>query len=192
MRRAWALRAHARTEAQMPLQQYVLVVGGALLVLLFATDWVFPRPRGEHERSEVRLPAIRIHSDRKGPEAVVFDTAQPIFTALVGQDGADTPQAIASTESSLTEGGSQPSGPVSEPAEPAELNEPKIQNRKIKSSDHAYPTRRPIHQHPALSSPSNTIFAAPEGRTREAFAQTLTPLSRTPHRIRATTQDQRE
>jgi hypothetical protein len=176
----------------MPLQQYVLVVGGALLVLLFATDWVFPRPRGEHEKSEVRLPAIRIHSDRKGPEAVVFDTARPIFMAPVEQDGAGTPQAIASTELSLTEGGSQLPGPVSEPAEPAELNEPKIQNREIKIGDHVHLTRRPLLQHPALSSPSNTIFAAPEGRMREVLAQAPTPLSRTPHRIRATTQDQRE
>jgi hypothetical protein len=177
MRRAWSRRARPGTEVQLPLQRYFLFAGGALLILLFATDRVVPPPKGERVKSEVRLPVIRIHSDRKGPQAVVFDTTQPTFVASVKQGGAATPQAVASSESSATEAVSQLSGSM--PEAPAKLNSPKGQHRGI--SAHARLTRWPLHHHPALFASSATMFAAPKSYLREAFAQVRPfPRVRTP------------
>ena len=186
MKRAWTWRARARAEVQLPLQRYFLFAGGALLILLFATDWVVAPPKGEHVKSEVRLPVIRIHSERKGPEAVVFDTTQPAFVAPVEQDGAATPQAVASTKSSATEAVSQLSGSMPESAEPAKLSRPKTKHPEISFSAYALLTRRPLHHRAFLAS----------NNMREAFAQAPTfphvPLPRTPGHINRATQDERE
>lgn len=62
----------------MPLLRYFVFVGGALLMLLFAADAVLPQPPPkEGTVSSAEHPAIRIHSDRKGPESVVLDTNRP-------------------------------------------------------------------------------------------------------------------
>ncbi len=56
--------------------RYFLCVGGALLALLFVSDAYLPKPPAV-ETADSDLPAIRIHSDRKWPERVVFDTSRP-------------------------------------------------------------------------------------------------------------------
>ncbi len=61
----------------MPLRSYALSVGGALLALLFAADALLPRPSTTGIVSGAERPTIRIYSQRKGPEAIVFDTSQP-------------------------------------------------------------------------------------------------------------------
>jgi hypothetical protein len=62
----------------MPLLRYFLFVGGALLGLLFICDAVLPQvPLPGNLTSGSDLPAVRIHSDRKWPERVVFDTSVP-------------------------------------------------------------------------------------------------------------------
>ena len=66
-----------RQAAGMPLRSYVLSVGGVLLALLFAADGLLPRPSATGIVSGTEPPRIRIHSERKGPEAIVFDTTQP-------------------------------------------------------------------------------------------------------------------
>jgi hypothetical protein len=179
---------------QLPLQRYFLFAGGALLILLFAVDWVVPPPKGEHVKSEVRLPVIRIHSERKGPEAVVFDTTQPTFVAPVEQDGAATPRAVASTETSATQAVVQLSG-LMRSAEPAKPSSPGNKHREIGFSAHAPLTHQPLH-HPASLASSNTMFAAPESRMHEAFALVPTfphvPASHTPDHINRAKQDQRE
>ncbi len=186
MRRAWTRRARARAEVQLPLQRYFLFAGGALLILLFATDWVVPPPKGEHVKSEVRLPVIRIHSERKGPEPVVFDTTQPTFVAPVEQDGAARPRAVASAERSVTEAVVQLSDLPPESAEPAKPSSSKTKHREIGFSAHAPLMHQPLH-HPASLASSNTMFAAPESRMREAFALVPAfphvPPSRTPDQI---------
>jgi hypothetical protein len=59
----------------MPLLRYFLYVGGALLALLFVVNAAYPTvPLPETLTSASELPPIRIHSDRKLPERVVFDT----------------------------------------------------------------------------------------------------------------------
>jgi hypothetical protein len=61
----------------MPIRQYFVWVGSALLVALFAADWWLPDPAA-HSHSAIapnERVNLRIRSDHKWPERVVFDTA---------------------------------------------------------------------------------------------------------------------
>jgi hypothetical protein len=61
----------------MPIRQYFIWVGSALLVALFAADWWLPDPAA-HSHSAIppnERVNLRIRSDHKWPERVVFDTA---------------------------------------------------------------------------------------------------------------------
>jgi hypothetical protein len=61
----------------MPIRQYFVWVGSALLLALFAADWWLPRP-AVNTHSAVppnERVNLRIRSDHKWPERVVFDTA---------------------------------------------------------------------------------------------------------------------
>jgi hypothetical protein len=63
---------------EIPLRRYFLLVGGALLAVLLAVDAINPRqPALESGNPGPRFPRIRIHSEVKGPEAVVIDTSRP-------------------------------------------------------------------------------------------------------------------
>jgi hypothetical protein len=64
----------------MPVVRYFLFVGGALLALLLISDAYLPKLPAA-ERADADLPVIRIHSDRKWPERVVFDTSHPTIVA---------------------------------------------------------------------------------------------------------------
>lgn len=62
----------------MPLMRYFVFVGGALLaLLLIASASLSTPPVVADSRSAVDLSVIRIHSDTKWPERVVFDTSRP-------------------------------------------------------------------------------------------------------------------
>ena len=63
----------------MPLARYFLLVGGALLVLLLvAGAWLPSLPLvGQLETQRTK---IRIHTEMKPPERVVFDTSMPAVT----------------------------------------------------------------------------------------------------------------
>ena len=61
----------------MPIRQYLVWVGSALLVALFAADWWLPDPAA-HLHSAIppnEKVNLRIRSNHKWPERVVFDTA---------------------------------------------------------------------------------------------------------------------
>jgi len=61
----------------MPIRQYFVWVGSVLLVALFAADWWLPAPAA-HSHSAFppnERVNLRIRSDHKWPERVVFDTA---------------------------------------------------------------------------------------------------------------------
>jgi hypothetical protein len=77
-------------EQQMPLARYFSYVGGVLLALLFILDAYLPKIPA-HESAPANLAVIRIHSDRKWPERIVFDTSIPTII----------PARIASAEPSL-------------------------------------------------------------------------------------------
>ena len=82
------MRARGSVDAQIPVRGYFLWVGGALLVLLFATDSLLPAPLpSKLIESHSTLPPIRITSERKGPEAVVIDTSQPGFQPMLPDKG---------------------------------------------------------------------------------------------------------
>jgi hypothetical protein len=60
----------------MPLLRYFIFVGGSLLALLFVVSATLPEePLQETPTSGSDLPPARIHSDRKLPDRVVFDTS---------------------------------------------------------------------------------------------------------------------
>jgi hypothetical protein len=69
----------------MPVLRYFIVVGTALLVLLFAVDAFLPKlPAADNVNTAANvasdLSVIRIHSLQKWPERVEFDTSLPTIT----------------------------------------------------------------------------------------------------------------
>ena len=60
----------------MLLARYFFYVGGVLLALLFVLDADLPKAPVA-ERANANLPVIRIHSERRWPERIVFDTGLP-------------------------------------------------------------------------------------------------------------------
>lgn len=73
----------------MPIARYFVVVGGALLALLFAVNWyVADVPAGSSTlpidysllTPQADEPNIRIHSEQKWPEKLIFDTNLPPIT----------------------------------------------------------------------------------------------------------------
>ena len=58
----------------MPLARYFLWVGGSLLAVLLAANWYLPELPGA-DRASVDPPLIRIQSDQRWPERIVYDTS---------------------------------------------------------------------------------------------------------------------
>ena len=82
----------------MPVVRYFLLVGGVLLALLFLSNEVLPQLPVAERVAELgsNKSVIRINSDRKWPERVVFDTnmptiVPPIAPALVAKAEAAVP-----------------------------------------------------------------------------------------------------
>lgn len=68
----------------MPVARYFLFVGGVLLALLFVFDAYAPKlPVADRVEAAMDLPVIRIHSQRKWPEPIVFDTNRPTIVPTV-------------------------------------------------------------------------------------------------------------
>jgi hypothetical protein len=89
----------------MPLARYFLFVGGALLALLFVVNLELPEApvaQAVHDAS-ADLPPIRIHTDRKWPERVVFDTSVPAAPSLVATTRARVPAPAAVAEISVNQ-----------------------------------------------------------------------------------------
>jgi hypothetical protein len=75
----------------MPLARYFLFVGGVLLALLLAVDAFWPKLPAIVQAA-TDAPIIRIHSDRKWPERMVFDTDHPpVVAAPAGELPSDPP-----------------------------------------------------------------------------------------------------
>jgi hypothetical protein len=80
----------------MPLARYFLYVGGVLLTLVFILDACLTG-LPIMESTHVNSPIIRIHSDRKWPERIVFDTTLPTIVpaqAAIAQDRATGPATV--------------------------------------------------------------------------------------------------
>jgi hypothetical protein len=92
--------AQGQLDSTMPLRQYFLFVGGALLMLLLAANWLLPPATpNKLTTSRVRLPTIRIHSELKGPEAVVIDTTSSRMASVHAREDVVVRQAVAPSES---------------------------------------------------------------------------------------------
>jgi hypothetical protein len=63
----------------MPIVRYFLFVGGTLLTLLFALDAFVPQQTvlAGNAATSINKTVVRIRSDRKLPERIVYDTSQP-------------------------------------------------------------------------------------------------------------------
>ena len=86
----------------MPLLRYFVFVGGALLALLLVCDAVLPQvplPANLVSASS-DLPAIRIRSDRKWPDRVVFDTSIPPVAPVTVAKAEIAPVSPVATEAS--------------------------------------------------------------------------------------------
>ncbi|MFO1108277.1 MAG: hypothetical protein U1E61_03725 [Bradyrhizobium sp.] len=79
----------------MPLARYFLFVGGALMALLFAFDFFSPKAvadSGIQAAGAVDKSTLRIKSDQKWPERIVFDTTQPTVVPTAATQTAQTVQ----------------------------------------------------------------------------------------------------
>jgi hypothetical protein len=85
--------AMARMEpSPMPVARYFLFVGGVLLALLFVIGSYAPQPPVvTASNMDSDKPLIRINSERKWPEAVVFDTSHPPVIAAPVVTAANVP-----------------------------------------------------------------------------------------------------
>ena len=84
----------------MPVARYFLFVGGVLLVLLWAIDAYVPQQAvvASQAVSSVDKTVVRIRSDQKLPERVVFDTSLPTIVpppAMTAQAVAPPAPAVA-------------------------------------------------------------------------------------------------
>jgi hypothetical protein len=120
----------------MPLARYFVFVGGALLALLFIFDAYQPKlPVADATEAAVDKSIIRIHSDRKWPERVVFDTSLPtIVPAQTLKAEAAVPVAATVADVSakvrVREAFAQlPFDPKAQPSE-SKKPEPKLQHKR--------------------------------------------------------------
>ena len=65
----------------MPFLRYLVSVGGVLIVLLFAANWIWPSappvPAQQPSTESAVEKSIRIRSARRWPDKIDFDTTQP-------------------------------------------------------------------------------------------------------------------
>jgi hypothetical protein len=158
-------------DVQMPLRQYFLIVGSALLVIFFATDWCMPHPKIDRDKSGVRFPVIRIHSELKGPVPVIFDTAQyGLRQRSAVQVTAAAPPPVAASEASADP---PPFGPRSAEADSAAPDKAETEQRIDQIRTRHDLTSQPglvIHRRQRIESEA---IAARRTRIREAFAQAI-------------------
>ena len=75
----------------MPFVRYIAFVGSLLVAILFLADWYLPMAPTQSVTSRETEPIIRIKSDRKWPERIVFDTSAPIIVPQTPPVVADAP-----------------------------------------------------------------------------------------------------
>ena len=155
----------------MPLARYFLFVGAALLALLFVADANLPKlPAAERTNAAAGPSMIRIHSDRKWPERVVFDTTLPsIAPATTGmvEAKASAPTSVADVSAKVrvrevfAQFPRPPSSPVQLQQSDLRKPEPKLQSkRKIVTRSHIGPPIMLVAQQPRVGL-FGTIFGEP-------------------------------
>ena len=129
----------------MPLARYFYYVGGVLLALLFILDACFRTPPAA-ESAHANLPAIRIHTDRKWPERIVYDTSLPtIVPTSIASAAAIVPTAGIIAEPSAGTKGREAFAMLPPAAERLQASNTKIQ--ALKPRHH----RKIARKHPPAS-----------------------------------------
>ena len=152
----------------MPLARYFFFVGGVLLALLFVSDAYLPK-LPVADRTVADLPVIRIHSDRKWPARVVFDTSLP--TIVPGQSAmteasVPTPATVADVSAMARVrdafAQSQPSEQLSEPKQLQQSDlkkpEPKLQPKRKIAKGRAAPPMVLVAQQPQFGFFANNTW----------------------------------
>jgi hypothetical protein len=119
----------------MPIRQYFAWVGSVLLVALFVAEWWLPAPsaRRHSEIPPNERVNLRIRSDHKWPERIVFDTAHsglPLAAKVHPEPHVPAAQDLAASE----QRGSLNAFATTEPADAAQA----ATNEKV-SAIHAKP-----------------------------------------------------
>ena len=89
----------------MPVARYFLFVGGMLLALLFALDAFAPQQTvvAGNAAPSINKTVVRIRSDRKLPERVVYDTSLPTIVPPTASQIAASPAAQAADVGAQTQ-----------------------------------------------------------------------------------------
>ena len=143
----------------MPLLRYFVFVGGALLALLFVSNAYLPKmPDEVTADTGSDKPVIRIHSERKWPERVVFDTSHPPVvprqTASTGP-GVAAPETVADVSAKARARDSYAQLQPSDQKQ-AQLSDPKkvektVQRKRRIAKRHAAPPVMLVAQQPQFS-----------------------------------------
>ena len=138
----------------MPLARYFSFVGGVLLALLFILNAFLPKPPVANS-ANTDLPAIRIHSDQKWPERVVYDTSLPtIIPAQTANTEASAP-APATVDDVVVKMQAQEAFAQLQPSEANQLPQskpktpgPKLQHKRKIEKRRAAPSMVLVERHP--------------------------------------------
>jgi hypothetical protein len=88
------------SNVEMPLARYFFCVGAVLLALLFVLDAYLPKlPAADGAEAAAVLPAVRIQSDRKWPDRIVFDTSiAPIVPVALAKRETSMPAQVTAAD----------------------------------------------------------------------------------------------
>ena len=150
----------------MPLARYLLFVGGVLLALLFVSDPFLPKlPVTDWSNSHSAI--IRIHSDQKWPERVVYDTSLPtLIPAQIENVETDLPgparvgDVVKATErEAFAQLQLQPSDAIQLQRSDPKKREPKLQRQRKKiAKRQAAPAARLVARQPQFGWFGNSMW----------------------------------
>ncbi len=135
----------------MPLARYFVFVGGALMALLFVFDFFSPKATadlGIHSGGDVDRSTVRIRSEQKWPERVVFDTTPTTIVAKAAQTQTAQVELPALAPAAAPE--ISPKARVREtfaqfvPVEPKKADMPVQKKRKVVARDHSRDRYHPV------------------------------------------------
>jgi hypothetical protein len=134
----------------MPLTRYFLYVGSVLLALLFVAD-AYLSKLPVADTSGPHLPVIRIHSERRGPERVVFDTRM-VIPAPNGSTAASVPAPAVVNNASVSPRNAfaqmRPSDPDRVRSSGPKMPEPKQPRSRRIANHHAAQNMRVVWRQP--------------------------------------------
>ena len=145
----------------MPLARYFLFVGGVLLALLFISDAYLPK-LAVSIRAISHSAIIRIHSDQKWPERVVYDTSLPtVIPAQIAnmETSVAVPEIAASATVREREAFAQLQRPDANQLPDPKKQEPKLQRQRKKiAKRQAAPAARLVARQPQFGWFGNSMW----------------------------------